>query len=109
MGSRYGGLKQVDPVGPHGEILLEYSVFDAIQAGFERVVCVIRRDLEEAFDQHIASRLRGRIALDYAYQELTTSAMESGSWTNGPPSSDAMIRSSRKVRRASALRQYASR
>ena len=71
MGSRYGGLKQVDPVGPHGEILLEYSVFDAIQAGFERVVCVIRRDLEEAFDQHIASRLRGRIALDYAYQELT--------------------------------------
>ncbi|MBT9588978.1 nucleotidyltransferase [bacterium] len=71
MGSRYGGLKQVDPVGPHGEILLEYSVFDAIKAGFERVVCVIRRDLEEAFDQHIASRLRDQIALDYAYQELT--------------------------------------
>jgi NDP-sugar pyrophosphorylase family protein len=71
MGSRYGGLKQVDPVGPHGEILLEYSVFDAIQAGFERVVCVIRRDLEEAFDQHIASRLRDRIDLEYAYQELS--------------------------------------
>ncbi len=71
MGSRYGGLKQVDPVGPHGEILLEYSVYDALEAGFERVVCVIRRDLEQAFEEHIGSRLRGKIRLDYAYQELT--------------------------------------
>lgn len=71
MGSRYGGLKQVDPVGPHAEILLEYSVYDALAAGFERIVCVIRRDLEEAFEEHIGSRLRGKIPLDYAYQELT--------------------------------------
>ena len=70
MGSRYGGLKQVDPVGPHGEILLEYSVFDAIKAGFQRVVCVIRRDLEEAFEEHVASRLRDQISMEYAYQEL---------------------------------------
>lgn len=71
MGSRYGGLKQVDPVGPHGEILLEYSVHDALKAGFERVVCVIRRDLEAAFEEHIGSRLRGKVQLDYAYQELS--------------------------------------
>lgn len=70
MGSRYGGLKQVDPVGPHGEILLEYSVHDALKAGFEKVICVIRRDLEAAFEEHIGSRLRGKIALEYAYQEL---------------------------------------
>lgn len=71
MGSRYGGLKQVDPVGPHGEILLEYSVHDALKSGFERVVCVIRRDLEQAFEEHIGSRLRDKVRLDYAYQELT--------------------------------------
>lgn len=70
MGSRYGGLKQVDPVGPHGEILLEYSVYDALAAGFDRVVCVIRRDLEAAFEEHIGSRLRGKVRLDYAFQEL---------------------------------------
>jgi len=71
MGSRYGGLKQVDPVGPGGEILLEYSVFDALRAGFDRVVCVIRHDLQQAFEENIGSRLRGRVRLDYAYQELT--------------------------------------
>jgi NDP-sugar pyrophosphorylase family protein len=71
MGSRYGGLKQVDPVGPCGEILLEYSVHDALKAGFARVVCVIRRDLEAAFEEHIGSRLRGKVSLDYAYQELS--------------------------------------
>ena len=70
MGSRYGGLKQVDPVGPHGEILLEYSVYDALAAGFNRVVCVIRRDLESAFDEHIGSRLRDKVRLDYAFQDL---------------------------------------
>ena len=70
MGSRYGGLKQVDPVGPNGEILLEYSVFDALRAGFQEVVCVIRKDLEAAFDEHIGSRLRSHVTLKYAYQEL---------------------------------------
>ncbi|MFN8613883.1 MAG: NTP transferase domain-containing protein [Vulcanimicrobiota bacterium] len=71
MGSRYGGLKQVDPVGPHGEILLEYSVYDALRAGFDRVVCVIRHDLETAFEEHIGSRLRDKVKLEYAYQELS--------------------------------------
>ncbi len=70
MGSRYGGLKQVDPVGPSGEILLEYSVYDALRAGFDRLVCVIRRDLEEAFEASIGSRLRQHVAVEYAYQQL---------------------------------------
>lgn len=70
MGSRYGGLKQVDPVGASGEILLEYSVYDALRAGFDDLVCVIRKDLQEAFEQHIGSRLRGHVNLRYAYQEL---------------------------------------
>ncbi len=71
MGSRYGGLKQVDPIGPHGEILLEYSIYDALKAGFEKVVCVIRRDLEAAFEEHIGGRLRAQMHLEYAFQELT--------------------------------------
>ncbi len=70
MGSRYGGLKQVDPVGPAGEILLEYSVFDALRAGFQDVVFVIRRDIEEAFHESIGRRLEGKIPFRYAYQEL---------------------------------------
>ena len=52
MGSRYGGLKQLDEVGPSGETVMDYSVFDAMRAGFERVVFVIRRDIEEAFKTH---------------------------------------------------------
>lgn len=70
MGSRYGGLKQVDPVGPHGEILLEYSVFDALRAGFDRVVAVIRPDLQADFEQHIAARLRQRVPVEFAFQRL---------------------------------------
>ena len=70
MGSRYGGLKQVDPVGPDGETLMDYAVFDAIRAGFDRIVFVIRRDFEEAFKRDVASRYAGRIAMDYAYQDL---------------------------------------
>ncbi|MDR3741718.1 MAG: NTP transferase domain-containing protein [Terracidiphilus sp.] len=70
MGSRYGGLKQIDPVGPSGEAILDYSVYDALRAGFSRVVFVIRRDIEDAFRQSIGSRFERRIAVDYAFQEL---------------------------------------
>lgn len=70
MGSRYGGLKQIDPVGPNGEILLEYSVFDAVRAGFGKVVFVIRRDIEEAFRQQIVSRIEGKLPYDFAFQQL---------------------------------------
>jgi NDP-sugar pyrophosphorylase family protein len=70
MGSRYGGLKQVDPVGPSGEILLEYSVHDAIRAGFGRIVFVIRKDIEATFREHITSRIEGKLPYHFAYQEL---------------------------------------
>lgn len=71
MGSRYGGLKQIDPVGPSGETILDYSVFDAIRAGFGKVVFVIRRDIETAFKEAIGNRYSGSIAIDYAFQALT--------------------------------------
>lgn len=72
IGSRYGGLKQIEAVGPHGAIVIEYSVFDAIRAGFDRVVCVIRRDIEKDFRSIVASRFERRIAVDYVFQEMAT-------------------------------------
>lgn len=68
MGSRYGGLKQVDPVGPSGETIMDYSVFDALRAGFGRVVFVIRRDFEEVFRTTIGAKYAGVIDVDYAFQ-----------------------------------------
>lgn len=70
MGSRYGGLKQIDPVGPAGETVLDYAVFDAIRAGFGRVVFVIRRDFEEIFRDKIGCRYSGRIAVEYVFQSV---------------------------------------
>lgn len=70
MGSRYGGLKQIDPVGPSGEAVLDYSVYDALRAGFGRVVFVIRKDIEEAFRDAIGKRYEGKVDVDYAFQEL---------------------------------------
>jgi UTP-glucose-1-phosphate uridylyltransferase len=69
MGSRYGGLKQVEPVGPSGEMLIDYAVYDAIRSGFGRVVFVIRHDFEEEFRHRIGGRYAGRIAVDYAFQK----------------------------------------
>jgi len=70
MGSRYGGLKQVDPVGPSGETIMDYSVFDAVRAGFDRVVFVIRRDFEEVFRTTIGAKYAGVVAVDYAFQSI---------------------------------------
>lgn len=70
MGSRYGGLKQMDPVGPSGETVLDYAVFDALRAGFGRVVFIIRRDFEAAFREQIGAKYAGRIAVDYVFQSL---------------------------------------
>ena len=70
MGSRYGGLKQMDPVGPSGETLLDYSVYDAIRAGFSRVVFVIRREFEEEFREKVGSRFEDRIDVGYVFQQL---------------------------------------
>jgi UTP-glucose-1-phosphate uridylyltransferase len=70
IGSRYGGLKQIDPVGPSGEIVLDYSVYDAIQAGFGKVVFIIRPDIEDAFKEVIGTKLDGRIQVEYVFQTL---------------------------------------
>ncbi len=70
MGSRYGGLKQLDPMGPSGETLLDYSVFDALQAGFNKVVFVIRKDFEAEFRERVGARYLGRVEVDYVFQDL---------------------------------------
>jgi UTP-glucose-1-phosphate uridylyltransferase len=70
MGSRYGGLKQMDAMGPNGETVMDYAVFDAIRAGFGKVVFVIRRDFEEVFREQVGKRFSGRIAVDYAFQSI---------------------------------------
>ena len=70
MGSRYGGLKQLDPVGPHGEILLDYSVNDALKAGFSMIVFVIRRGMLDQFRESVGARYELRIPVEYAFQEL---------------------------------------
>jgi UTP-glucose-1-phosphate uridylyltransferase len=70
MGSRYGGLKQIDPVGPSGETVLDYAVFDALRAGFSRVVFVIRRDFEALFREKIGGRYAGRATVDYVFQSI---------------------------------------
>jgi UTP-glucose-1-phosphate uridylyltransferase len=70
LGSRYGGLKQLDKLGPNGETIIDYSIYDAIRAGFGKVVFVIRKDIEEEFKEVIISKLSGKIAVDYCLQEL---------------------------------------
>ena len=73
LGTRYGGkagLKQVDPVGPNGEIIMDYSIYDAAQAGFAKVVFVIKREMEENFRENIGRRVSGVMETAYAFQEL---------------------------------------
>ncbi len=71
MGSRYGGLKQLDTLGPHGETLMDYSIYDAVKSGFTKVVFIIRRDIEDEFKRVIGSRYQGIVDVDYAFQELS--------------------------------------
>jgi len=70
MGSRYGGLKQLDPVGPNGETVIDYSVFDAIRAGFTKVVFVIREEFSEEFRTIVGDRFADKIVVEYAYQDI---------------------------------------
>jgi NDP-sugar pyrophosphorylase family protein len=70
MGNRYGGLKQIDPVGPGGETIIDYSIYDALRAGFGKVVFVIRKDIEQAFKQAVGARFGRHIAVEYVFQEL---------------------------------------
>ena len=71
MGSRFGGgIKQLEHVGPNGEIIMDYSIYDAKQAGFNKVVFIIRRDIEKAFREIIGDRISAQIEVEYVYQEL---------------------------------------
>lgn len=70
MGSRYGGLKQMEPIGPHGEWIIDYSVYDAMRSGFGKVVFVIRREMAELFRQAVGARFEGRIQVEYVFQEI---------------------------------------
>jgi UTP-glucose-1-phosphate uridylyltransferase len=70
MGSRYGGLKQIDPVGPNGETIIDYSIYDALRAGFGRLVFVIRRDIEAPFRKIVGARFEKKIPVEYVFQEL---------------------------------------
>jgi UTP-glucose-1-phosphate uridylyltransferase len=72
MGSRFGGLKQVQPVGPAGELIIEYSIYDAMRAGFKRLVLVIRQDIESDFRATIGRRLESHIDVEYVFQEVDT-------------------------------------
>jgi len=71
MGSRFGGLKQIEPVGPSGEIIADYSVYDAKKAGFEKVVFIIRKENEDYFKEHIISKFNDKIEVELAFQELS--------------------------------------
>lgn len=70
MGSRYGGLKQLDPLGPDGETIMDYSIYDALKAGFGRVVFVIRHDFEQEFRQRVLSRYEGHVPVDVVFQSV---------------------------------------
>lgn len=76
MGSRYGGLKQLDPLGPNGETIMGYSIYDAMQAGFGKVVFVIRKDFEEDFRNKILSKYEGHIPVEVVFQ--STDALPEG-------------------------------
>jgi len=69
MGSRYGGLKQIEGFGPSGECILEYSIYDAIKAGFDHVVLVIRKDIEEEFRDIIGRKIESLVDVTYVYQD----------------------------------------
>ncbi len=70
IGSRYGGLKQIDPIGPNGEIVIDYAVYDAIKAGFDKVVFIIRNDIKEAFKEKVGRAIEKQVETAYVYQEL---------------------------------------
>lgn len=70
MGSRFGGLKQIEPVGPNGEFIIDYSIYDAIKAGFNKVVFVIKKENEEIFKETVGNRVSKYIKVEYAFQDI---------------------------------------
>ena len=70
MGSRFGGLKQVEPIGPNGEFIIDYSIYDAIKAGFTKIVFLIKRENYDLFRETVGKRVEGHIAVEYAFQDI---------------------------------------
>ena len=70
MGSRYGGLKQIDPVDEYGNIIMDFSIYDAVEAGFEKVVFIIKKAIEKEFMEHIGKRMEKHVQVEYVFQEL---------------------------------------
>ena len=70
MGSRFGGLKQIEPIGPNGEFIIDYSVYDAKRAGFTKIVFIIKKELEKIFKETIGARIEGKIDVDYVIQDI---------------------------------------
>lgn len=70
MGSRYGGLKQMDPLGPNGEAILEFSAYDAIRAGFDKIVFIIKKEMEKDFIELIGSKIAEKIKVEYVFQGM---------------------------------------
>ena len=70
MGSRYGGLKQIDPIDQYGNIIMDFSIHDAVEAGFEKVVFIIKKAIEKDFKETIGKRMEEHIQVEYVYQEL---------------------------------------
>ena len=70
MGSRYGGLKQIDPIDPQGHIIMDYSIYDAVQAGFGKVIFIIKKENEADFRESIGNRMEKRIPVEYVFQDL---------------------------------------
>ncbi len=70
MGSRYGGLKQIDTIGSNGESIIDFTIYDAIEAGFKKVVLIIRPEHEAAFEEHLIKKVRNKVEVEYAYQKL---------------------------------------
>ena len=70
MGSRFGGIKQLEPVGPSGEIIMDYSIYDAIRAGFEKIIFIIRKDIEKDFREIIGNRIEKIIEVEYVFQDI---------------------------------------
>ena len=77
MGSRFGGLKQITEIGPSGEFIIDYSIYDAIRAGFNKIVFVIRKEHEQVFKNTIEKRVNGKILIEYAYQEINNLPIDS--------------------------------
>ncbi len=70
MGSRYGGLKQLDPLGPNGETIMDYSIYDAIRAGFGKIVFVIRKDFEQDFREKVLAKYEGHVPVEVVFQSI---------------------------------------